>query len=99
MKKRGGKKFKWRGKETEPEQTQNTSQHNAAVKVYKKREQNNVIKKIAQEHFPEIKPKCPVYEYIEYTDMESLCCTLNITNIMLCVNYISFFKDHFECPL
>lgn len=40
MKKRREKKFKWRGKETEPEQTQNTSQHNAAVKVYKKREQN-----------------------------------------------------------
>lgn len=38
--KEGKKKFKWRGKETEPEQTQNTSQHNAAVKVYKKREQN-----------------------------------------------------------
>lgn len=35
-----GKKFKWRGKETEPEQTQNTNQHNAAVKVYRKRKQN-----------------------------------------------------------
>lgn len=34
------KKFKWRGKETEPKQTQNTNQHNAAVKVYEKRKQN-----------------------------------------------------------
>lgn len=32
--------FKWRGKETEPKQTQNTNQRNAAVKVYKKRKQN-----------------------------------------------------------
>lgn len=34
------KKIKWKGKETEPKQTQNTNQRNAAMKVYKKRKQN-----------------------------------------------------------
>lgn len=45
MKKTRKKKFKWRGKGTEPKQTQNTNQHNAAVKVYKKEktEQNKIL--------------------------------------------------------
>jgi hypothetical protein len=34
------KKLKWKGKETEPKQTQNTNQRNAAVGVYRKRKQN-----------------------------------------------------------
>lgn len=48
MNKKKKTKFKWKGKETEPKQTQNTDQRNAAVGLQKEKTEQN--KKLVQDN-------------------------------------------------